>query len=54
MRGVLQNGLYILQGSIVVGTATPVSDSSIQRTKLWHWSLVHISEKDLQELEKQG
>ena len=39
IKGQKQNGLYFLQGSIVIGAATmSSSDLDFETTKLWHMS----------------
>ena len=55
MRGVKVGRLYVLQGSMVTGSAT-VTNSTItkQETKLWHMRLDHMSEKGMNVLSKKG
>ncbi|KAK2995464.1 hypothetical protein RJ640_005398, partial [Escallonia rubra] len=47
MKGLKQNSLYLLQGSIVTGAAS-ASSSNIDSdtTKLWHMRLGHMSERN--------
>ncbi|KAH9801739.1 Integrase catalytic domain-containing protein [Citrus sinensis] len=54
MRGEKKNGLYVLIGSSVPTNAVMTAESDIDKTKLWHLRLAHMSMKGLQELEKQG
>ena len=54
MKGLKQNGLYMLQGSTVIRVVSSVSSLSVQKTKIWHQRLAHVSEQGLQELAKQG
>ena len=54
MNGVKKNGLYVLEGlSVPVLSALHV-DTNIDRAKLWHLRLGHMSAKGLQELNKKG
>lgn len=53
MKGKLVNGLYLLDGNTLVGTAATVSDMNQSRASLWHRRLGHISEGGLRELSKQ-
>lgn len=50
VKGVLRNGVYILQGNAVSDLAATVS---VNLTQMWHQRLGHISEKGLVELSKQ-
>ncbi|KAK3010914.1 hypothetical protein RJ639_011020 [Escallonia herrerae] len=56
MKGLKQNGLYLLQGSTVTGAAEIASSSDIDSdtTKLWHMRLGHMSERGMDMLSKQG
>ena len=54
MKGIKENGLYILQGHTVLGVVATAFGSDIQKAQLWHQRLAHVSERGLQELEKQG
>lgn len=54
LRGKLANGLYILEGQTILGTATLTSLNEQQTTTLWHRTLGHVSERGLIELHKQG
>ncbi|KAH9668944.1 hypothetical protein KPL70_021590 [Citrus sinensis] len=54
MKGVKENGLYVLQGSSVHVQEGIYDVSEEDRTKLWHLRLCHMSIKGLQELSKQG
>ena len=54
MRGKLKNGLYILQGSTVVGAVAVSSISDLDQTRLWHMRLGHMTEHGMDELSKRG
>ncbi|GJT48324.1 retrovirus-related pol polyprotein from transposon TNT 1-94 [Tanacetum coccineum] len=56
MKGKLQHGIYFLQGSSVIGTASVShsSDKHDDRTNFWHRRLGHTSEQGLSVLIKQG
>ena len=54
MKGLKENGLYILQGSIVIGTVSTVQEKPDLNSLKWHRRLAHVCERGLQELEKQG
>ncbi|KAK3018680.1 hypothetical protein RJ639_003111 [Escallonia herrerae] len=56
MKGLKQNGLYLLHGSTVTGTTATTSSSDIDSdtTKLWHMHLGHMSERGMDVLSKQG
>ena len=53
MKGVIENGLYVLQGSIVIGSASIVEKGADHNSLIWHKRLSHVSERKLLELEKQ-
>jgi len=48
------NGLYILDGSIVIGNASMAGVVPHNNSELWHLRLGHVSERGLVELPKQG
>ncbi|KAH9697399.1 hypothetical protein KPL71_023589 [Citrus sinensis] len=54
MKGVKKNGLYVLEGSSVPGSAAMPAVSDVNRTMLWHLRLGHMSIRGMQELSKQG
>ncbi|KAL5561501.1 hypothetical protein UlMin_031248 [Ulmus minor] len=54
MKGLKQNGLYVLQGSTITGEAAAAIPNIQDKTDLWHKRLGHISEKGLEVLKKQG
>ena len=55
MKGMEDEILYFLQGSNVVGMVVTVSKSSENSlASLWHKRFSHVSERGLQELDKQG
>ncbi|KAH9658397.1 hypothetical protein KPL70_023479 [Citrus sinensis] len=53
MKGIKQNGLYVMDGHTAVGEAS-VTDSKLNRSMLWHLRMGHMSERGLRELQKQG
>ena len=53
MKGLLQNGSYVLQGSAVIGE-TSTTEASLDKTQLWHNRLGHMSLKGLVTLGKHG
>ena len=52
MKGIRRNGLYVLIGS----SSSPgvIVSVTIDKTKLWHIRLAHMSENGLKELGKEG
>lgn len=52
MKGNLNNGLYVLQGTVVTGDVE-ISNQNLDKIMLWHLRLGHMSEKGLRELSKQ-
>jgi len=55
MKGVRCGSLYILQGSIMIGSATVTSSLLNENlTRLWHGQLGHISKKGMTILSKRG
>ncbi|KAK3022453.1 hypothetical protein RJ639_047590 [Escallonia herrerae] len=57
MKGLKQNSLYLLQGSIVTEAAVAAASSSdidSDTIKLWHMCLGHLSERGMDVLSKQG
>ncbi|XP_047160823.1 uncharacterized mitochondrial protein AtMg00300-like [Vigna umbellata] len=54
VKGRRKNGLYILEGSTVIGHVSVASGKTENTARLWHLRMGHISEKGLEELEKQG
>ncbi|KAL5545504.1 hypothetical protein UlMin_005191 [Ulmus minor] len=54
MKGLKENGLYVLQGSTITGEAAAAIPNIQDKTDLWHKRLGHISEKGLDVLKKQG
>ena len=53
LKGRLENGLYVLEGSTVLGESDTVQSTS-EETELWHMRLGHMSQRGIQELCKQG
>ena len=53
-KGLIDNGLYILQGSTVNGSASVVEEDVDQNSLMWYKRLSHVSERRIIELEKQG
>ena len=53
LRGVLKQGLYILQGEAIIGDV-PATSAKQDQTLLWHKRLGNISMGGLQQLCKQG
>ncbi|KAL5565472.1 hypothetical protein UlMin_028636 [Ulmus minor] len=54
MKGLKQNGLYVLQGSTITEEAAAAIPNIQDNTNLWHKRLGHIIEKGLEVLKKQG
>lgn len=54
MKGVIDNGIYVLQGSTIIGLTSTVQEKTNINSLKWHKRFAHVSEKDLLELEKQG
>ena len=55
IKGILVNGLYLLQGSTIVGAATvSLADPNSNNTRLWHMLLEHMSEAGMSILRKRG
>ena len=52
MRGIMENGLYSVDGEVVIGFATTATGRFLSKTELWHMRLGHVSEKGLIELAK--
>nr|GEV15760.1 reverse transcriptase domain-containing protein [Tanacetum cinerariifolium] len=47
MKAIQSGGLYVLQGTVVYGTAgVATSKASLDDSKLWHYRLGHMGEKD--------
>lgn len=54
IKGTRRNDVYILDGEVIARESGVSIDSSIDKTKLWHLRLGHMSKRGLKELEKQG
>lgn len=54
IKGIKHNGLYELQGEIVTDFSIETSDASVQKSKLWHMRLGHISERSLKTLSERS
>jgi hypothetical protein len=54
VKGSKMNGLYILDGSIVIGHASVTSVTPHNNSEFWHLRLGSFSERGLVELAKQG
>nr|KYP35963.1 Retrovirus-related Pol polyprotein from transposon TNT 1-94 [Cajanus cajan] len=54
MKGIRQDGLYRLQGKTIVNPANSCFVFKDNSIRLWHLRLAHISEKEFEELHKQG
>jgi len=53
MRGIMENGLYYVDGEVVIGSAATTTRRVLSKTELWHMRLGHVGEKGLIELAKQ-
>ncbi|KAL3623657.1 hypothetical protein CASFOL_032473 [Castilleja foliolosa] len=51
LKGIKKNEIYILEGKVIVGYASVAVNDM---TRLWHSRLGHISERGLNEMNKQG
>ncbi|KAH9743388.1 hypothetical protein KPL70_003281 [Citrus sinensis] len=54
MKGVKNNGLHVLEGSSVPVLSALHVSSDVDKAKMWHLKLGHMSAKSLQELSKRG
>nr|GEV94323.1 retrotransposon protein, putative, Ty1-copia subclass [Tanacetum cinerariifolium] len=55
MKAIQLGGLYVLQGTVVYGTAgVATSKASLDDLKLWHYRLGHMGEKGMKNLAKKG
>ncbi|GKD16972.1 retrovirus-related pol polyprotein from transposon TNT 1-94 [Tanacetum coccineum] len=55
MKAIQSGGLYVLQGTVVYGTAgVATSKASLGDSKLWHYRLGHMGEKGMKYLAKKG
>lgn len=54
MKGVKENGFYVMLGNTVVGYVANVSNFQIDKMKLWHLRLPHVSETGLKKLSEHG
>ena len=53
MKGVRRSSIYVLIGKTVIGEVAYAENQKVDKTRLWHMRLGHVSEKGLQELGKQ-
>lgn len=51
MKGRKVNGLYVIEGKMIVGEAS-VTDSGENKTRLWYLRLGYMSERRLKELQR--
>lgn len=54
LKGNRKNGVYILDGEVIIGESSFFGDIKSNNTRLWHLRLGHISENRLKELERQS
>ena len=54
MKGTRKNEVYVLDEESVTWVSNSIESTEIDKTKLWHLRLGHMSIKGLQELGKQG
>lgn len=52
MSDTLKNGMYVLNGSTILGEVNIASDQNVKATHQWHKRLAHISSKGLDHLYK--
>lgn len=54
MKAFRNNGLYTLDGKTVISGVVNVLSTTVDKTRLWHQRLGHVSQRGLEELYKQG
>nr|GEW40524.1 retrovirus-related Pol polyprotein from transposon TNT 1-94 [Tanacetum cinerariifolium] len=55
IKAIQSGGLYVLQGTVVYGTAgVATPKASLEDSKLWHYRLGHMGEKGMKNLAKKG
>ena len=52
MKGIKQNGMYVLDGHIALEEAS-LTDSGGNKSMMWHLRIGHMSERGLKEIQKQ-
>ena len=43
MRGIMENGLYSIDGEVVIGFVATATGRVLSKTELWHMKLGHVS-----------
>ncbi|KAH9646639.1 hypothetical protein KPL70_024932 [Citrus sinensis] len=54
MKGAKNNGLYVLQGTAIIGDVSVSTSMNPNKTLMWHMRLGHMSERGMKILERQG
>ena len=52
MKGIMENGPYILQRSTIIRSTAPVVEDNNLNGKTWHQKMRHVNERGFQALQK--